>query len=425
MKNKEKSVFRNMLVLAFGSGAAKLIGLAAIPVLTRLYSPEDFGVLSIFTAVVTMAAPLMTLRYAVAVPLPKSEKLAFDIFLLACFLLFLLSVPLGVFLWFFSSSLFEILNISELSKYWWLAFLGILFASSYELLTFWSTRKKKFSLIAQSQMLQMAAGTAVKVVFGFLYPTPMSLMSGHVFQLAGGSPLLAKSFFSDLKESYSSFSKKRMKFLFLYYKEYPFFRLPAQFLFVFSSQSPLLFFSMLYGSFETGQFGLAMLAVGLPITLLGKTAGQAYYGEIARVGRENPKKIYEITKSVAVKSTLFGVVPSLLLYFFSGKAFTVFFGEEWSTAGEYCSLLAIFLVPQFVSTSLVNIFSVFNLQKLNLALNLLRALMVALVFSSAYFFSFDPIRLILLFSFLLVFYYSFFMTVIFFVAKKRLSDPLE
>ena len=45
-------VFRGMVTMALGSGAAKGIGLLVVPLLTRIYSPEDYGVLSVFTALI-------------------------------------------------------------------------------------------------------------------------------------------------------------------------------------------------------------------------------------------------------------------------------------------------------------------------------------------------------------------------------------
>ena len=70
------SVFKGMATLALGSGMAKIIGLLSIQVLTRIYSPEDFGLLSVFTAMLLILTPLMTLRYELAVPLPSRDGAA-------------------------------------------------------------------------------------------------------------------------------------------------------------------------------------------------------------------------------------------------------------------------------------------------------------------------------------------------------------
>lgn len=76
-------VFRGMMTLALGSSIGRVIGIASIPVLTRLYSPADFGVLAVFTALVAILAPLVTLRYALALPLPRHDGVAMNLLVLS------------------------------------------------------------------------------------------------------------------------------------------------------------------------------------------------------------------------------------------------------------------------------------------------------------------------------------------------------
>ncbi len=70
------SIFRNMTMLASGTVAAKAIGVLTVPVITRLYLPEHFGVLAVFTAITALLVPFGTLRYSMAIPLPKQDGLA-------------------------------------------------------------------------------------------------------------------------------------------------------------------------------------------------------------------------------------------------------------------------------------------------------------------------------------------------------------
>ena len=55
---------------------ARAFGLAAIPVLSRLYSPSEFGGFALYTSTVLVLAPLATLRYHVAIALPTGERSA-------------------------------------------------------------------------------------------------------------------------------------------------------------------------------------------------------------------------------------------------------------------------------------------------------------------------------------------------------------
>jgi len=77
-------VFKGMATLAVGNGLARIVGLASIPILTRIYSPEHFGVLSVFTALLLILTPLMTLRYELAVPLPSRHGASIEMLAPSC-----------------------------------------------------------------------------------------------------------------------------------------------------------------------------------------------------------------------------------------------------------------------------------------------------------------------------------------------------
>ncbi len=77
---KENSAY----ALTAGYGViAPVAGLLAAPILTRLYSPAEFGVLGTFAAVMAAALSLVNLRYEVAVPLPQKDEEAYSLALAA------------------------------------------------------------------------------------------------------------------------------------------------------------------------------------------------------------------------------------------------------------------------------------------------------------------------------------------------------
>ena len=45
---------RDVLLLSGGTGIAQVVALAMLPVLSRLYSPEDFGLLTLYISIVTV-----------------------------------------------------------------------------------------------------------------------------------------------------------------------------------------------------------------------------------------------------------------------------------------------------------------------------------------------------------------------------------
>ena len=78
---KPKSEFaRNILTLMTGTAIAQAIPIAISPILTRLYSPEDFGVFALYMGVVSIGGILATGRYEMSVMLPKKDSDAMKIY---------------------------------------------------------------------------------------------------------------------------------------------------------------------------------------------------------------------------------------------------------------------------------------------------------------------------------------------------------
>ncbi|MBK1621851.1 hypothetical protein CKO42_26465 [Lamprobacter modestohalophilus] len=169
-----------MMTLAMGSGAARLIGVASIPILTRIYSPEDFGALASFTVLVSMISPVLTLRYVVALPLPRRDGMAMNLMALSASIMGIMALIVTVGLWLLAPLLMGLLSMEVLVPYWWLIALGVTAAGVYELLSTWATRRKAYITIAKTEVLQSLSGSLLKIGLGLLALKPIGLLVGQV-----------------------------------------------------------------------------------------------------------------------------------------------------------------------------------------------------------------------------------------------------
>lgn len=395
-----------MAMLSTSTMVARGIGFATMPVLTRIYTPDHFGILSVFASTVALLVPFGTLRFSAAVPLPESNTIAANILVLS--FLSIISVSL-FFLFFFLAcgpAFLERLSIGELAPYWWLVILGLIGAGLFEILTAWGIREKRFSPLAKARVWQSVLSDLAKIGLGLLGLRPIGLLLGHVVSQAGGGLSLSLMFFPKIRSYFKRVSVKRLTFVFKRYIDFPKFRLPSQFLLAFSVNAPLLFSAALFGKETTGQLGLALTTLALPIVLFGNTTGQAYYAEIARIGPKNPEKIREITKSVTKKLFFTSLPPFFILLLAGPRLFVFVFGDAWRDAGVFASGLAIYLLTQFVSAPLTNILNVFDKQLLFLKINITRALLLLLVFGGAYHFDIRAVSTIFTYGYVLAFHYT-------------------
>jgi O-antigen/teichoic acid export membrane protein len=170
---------------------------------------------------------------------------------------------------------------------------------------------------------------------------------------------------------------------------------------------------MLFGKEITGQLGLALTTLALPIALFGNTTGQAYFAEIAKIGRNNPEQIRQITKSVTKKLFIVSLLPFLILLLAGPWLFVLVFGEAWRDAGVFASILSVYLLTQFISTPIVNVLTVFEKQWIFLRINIIRSLLLSFAFCLSYFLSLEPFISIFIYSIVLALHYAFVSIIIF------------
>lgn len=373
-------VFRGMAVLATGSAMAKLVGIAVMPILTRLYLPEHFGAMAVFTALVVMLSPFMTFRYVLSVPLPRHDGLAVNIMVLCAGLIALSGAALALILAFFSRPLLSLLSMEAVAPWWWLVVIALFGAGTYETLTLWATRKRAYKAIAQTEVTQSLAGTAVKLGFGILTPGPLGLMVGQIVAMSGGIGALLRAFGGTLRANLRHVRLSRLRKVAWRHRGFPIYRMPSQFLLAFSQQSPVIFVAAMFGGSTAGQLGLSFTVLALPVTLLGGSVGKALYGEAASIGIRHPDRLLRLVKVTQARLFAMALLPAAILFFFGADLFGFVFGESWRMAGLFASILSVYLVFQFSSAPLMQMMNLLDVQHVFLGINLVRACSLAALF---------------------------------------------
>jgi len=75
MLSKNK-FFQNLVKLSSSTLLAQVLLIISSPLLTRLYSPEDFGVFAFFIGIIGVLSTITNLRYEQAIIIPKKDSLA-------------------------------------------------------------------------------------------------------------------------------------------------------------------------------------------------------------------------------------------------------------------------------------------------------------------------------------------------------------
>lgn len=378
-KGAEK-LFTAIATLVAGSSFAKVIGLAAIPVITRLYTPEQMGVLNTYIAVVAILSPFGTLRYVAAVPVPRTTGLAANLFMLNLIILFCSTFLLSIIAWWAGHEILAFFSFSALSPFLLFIVGGFFFSGFQEILSLWGTRSKAYSTLAKGAALQALIGSLVKIALGIVGYKSSGLIYGQLAQSASGILPLFRMCYVEIGRFRKSINFSRIAKAAFFYSDMPRYRFPSHILLMGAMQGPLFFTAFVYGMDEAGQLGLALTALALPVSLIGAAAGNAYFAEISALGKGQSEQILQMTRALTKRLCWVSLAPAATLMFAGSWIFSTVFGADWVLAGEYARALSVYLVFQFISTPLGNALTLYRRQDLFFKMNLFRFFMVVVIF---------------------------------------------
>jgi O-antigen/teichoic acid export membrane protein len=363
MKKLLKSdFFKSVLTLFTGTALSQVIPMLASLVLVRLYSEYDYGVLEFFLKIQGFLVFIATLRYDQAVPLPKQDKHAFNlfnfsfrfnlIFLVACqFLVIILFVLNQSFDW-------------GIPKAWVYIFLPItvFFLALNSQFDSWFTRKEWYKQITVSRVSSAITNNVVKIGLGLLNFSFVGLIIGNISGSFAGAAAFFKSFIKH-KSLYKAYrSRKAERVLIKEYKEFPLITLPHS---LTDMTRELLFVGFLakfYGWEILGAYAITMKMMKVPISFMGTAVGQVYFQKISNKVA-NGEGIYALTKRTTLQLFGLSAIPFLIIGIFSPVLFPFFFGENWKESGMFAQVMAPWLFMQFVSSPLSRVPAVLKKQK--------------------------------------------------------------
>ncbi len=418
---KSSVFYKNIAIVAGGNIAAKLIGILFTPVITRLYSPADFGVYNIFISIIGITGSLATLRYAVAIPIVKDERTSDNVLKLCFSITFVLSLLWVIAISAFGDTLSEYYKSEVLKTYIWFIPVVFLGQGIYEALNQWAIRNKQFRLITRTKISQSVSSTGIKIGLGFLNVKPLGLFVGHIAQEVAGISTLLTKLMKSKPTFFREFSWSEIKQAAFRYKKFPLIQSWSQLLLASGVQLPVLFLGMYYGAEVVGIFGLAKSMIQLPMGLIGDSVAQVYYAEISKLGKDNPDKIYRLTVTLIKRLFIIGLIPVAFLIILGPWLFSVVFGSEWHDAGAYARYLSIYILMSLVSAPVSHVFNIYERMDLQLILNIVRVLLIVIVFVVCHYIEITAINSIIVFSISMFFYFLFLTFVVLQLVKKNIS----
>lgn len=350
----ESNFIKSVIILVGGSFGAQLILVVSSPILTRLFNPEDFGVLSVFSSILTILTVFSCLRYEVGLPLPREKKKAVELALGSFAILCTLTVFLLILLGLSKSYLIEIFSLQKMSRFIWLIPVGFFLVGLYQILYYWSLREKEFSSLTKAGLLQTLLSTSIYILLSKL--GVFALLLGRIVGQSSSVFLLSRNFLKDLKEY--KIKKKNVSSSLVEYKRFPLKALWSGFFNTLGQNITPLLLASFFGPTAAGYYALANRILAAPMTILGGAISNVLYSSAAEDHEKNKLsrriiKIYKLLLTV-------GAPPLLSIFLFGPDLFQLILGNKWAVSGLYARLMTPWIYIVFITSPMTILFSVLN-----------------------------------------------------------------
>lgn len=339
--------------LSLGRIFSQIIPLLVTPLLTRIYTPADFGVYAIFIALVTILSLVSNGRYNLAITLPKKTDKATEL-LLIC-IIGVVSISLFTFIIFliFEGSILEILALQGKTPLVFLVPLGIFIVASIESVYYWLLRKREYKFLSGNFAIQTLVINTLKVVFALLLWGWLGLVLAYILGALLSLILLVIRFLST-SDFINTIKRVDLKTLFTTakrYKEFPLLSMPADGINSFANQLPNILLNNFFGGDIVGFYSLTQKVLGVPIAFV-SSAMTDVYRERASTDYRDKGDCRKIFLATLKNLALFSIIPFLLLYLFAPAIVPFLLGDQWVEVGGYIRILAPLFLFRFIASPL-------------------------------------------------------------------------
>lgn len=346
------SVFiRNMGKLMTGTGFAHLIGIIIIPVLTRLFTPEEIGLYATYLSLFTILSSMASFRYEYATLIPKTDREANNITVLSIVLLSGFSMVLFLVLLIAARTATFIPGMESLGWLIYLLPVSVFSFGMFMILLFSLNRSKKYADMAAGKITGTSVMAAGQVGLGWMQWQQTGLILGKVAgDLSGMLLLLWKR--KKIRESMmSGVSGRRMMAMAKRYRNFPTWNTPHALTTTTSNNIPVLLFYSFFSEAVAGYYAMAVKALYSPVQVVAQAAYQVFGQRIAEK-RANRERLLPFMNSTLLLLGATGFVPFLLLFLFAPPLFSWFLGPGFETTGHYVRILTPFVYLVFLVTPL-------------------------------------------------------------------------
>lgn len=354
----------------------QVLALAIAPLLGRWLGPEAFGAFGIYLAVLGSLGGVASWRLGLAVPVPLDEDDASAV-LVAGLLATLVSTlvvtaavaALG------DRAAIAWLDAPEAAPLLWLVPLSILGVGLTDVLSGWCLRHREFPALVQQRVVRAVGTSGWQLVHAAIMRAgAWPLVCGEVVGRLASVAAMAREIWRREHERLRALTWTRVAHAFREQREFVSVATPAHLINQLGQWIPVFLLASWWGAAAAGLYVVGQRLIGVPIGLIGDSAGQVYIADLAAQARTAPQEMRPLFRRTALRLGQLAALTAVVLIVFGPLGFAFGFGAEWRDAGRMVRWQGIALAAQLVAIPMAHTLVVLRFQRRQLTWDVIRLL---------------------------------------------------
>lgn len=368
----KNAFYKKVGILISGTVISRALMFASLPIVTRLYTPNDFEILAVFMATISIIGVVVNLRFNMAITLPREDSVAINLLALSLLSATVIGIVLACSVLFSQGLLSAMLGQPDFFQYEWMIPAGVVLVGGYQALQYWASRKHQFLIIAKTRVYRAIGGVVAQLGFGAVVIGPLGLLAGHMVYSGLGIVGLARNLLFNDKKSYFSVSMGAMRKAAVAYKRFPFYSVPEALANTAGVYVPVIIIASYAGS-DGGYLALAMQVLVIPMALVGQSVSQVFMAEAPKRHRDGTLKRF--TWETGYTMFKLGAAVLIPVGIISPSVFPLLFGSNWEAAGSILLIMIPWHILQLTASPISTVLHVIGLLHYAMLLQVLGAIL--------------------------------------------------
>jgi O-antigen/teichoic acid export membrane protein len=351
----KSELIRSASILISGTIIAQLISIMLQPFLRRFFSPESFGVYSVYLSLIGIITVISSLRIDDAIVLPETDKESANLLSLSLIFSFVFNLLLFVVVLLYGGKIIVFLNLPSTFPVpvLYIIPLGAFLYNTYQCLNYWLIRKQKYYSVSANKLIRRGSEGLSQVGFAFAKKINGLIYSDIIGQIANVFTVLIQSLKYGL--NFKTVSLKKLKYVLKKYQDFPKYNLIPAFMSTCSFMLPPIFINKYFSSESAGFFDLAKLLLSVPLALVATSFSSVLLQRVTEKFNKRESFINEL-KPIIVIVSIISATELVCILLFGENLFRVIFGNNWIYSGKISKILVWSFTFNFMVSTFTTIF---------------------------------------------------------------------